>query len=109
DICEKSIQLNWTHYEGWVGSEEIDRYEIITKIGNSNFEVITQLNPNITTYKHENLIYDVNYCYYIRAVSSSGVFSYSNENCRLVEKPAQADFHYLSTASHLITNGILVE
>ncbi len=102
DICNQTINLNWSHYMGWT----VESYEVIVSIGGSPYEVIATLDANTLTYSHENLIYDVNYCYYIRAVSVDDSISYSNKNCRVVVKPSQAGFHYLASASHTLTDEI---
>ncbi|MEX1000866.1 MAG: gliding motility-associated C-terminal domain-containing protein [Crocinitomicaceae bacterium] len=106
DICEKNITLNWTPYMGW--TEGIDRYEIIASVGGSNYDVIDFVDGDVTTYTHESLAYDLNNCYYIRAVSNNDSISYSNRDCRLVERPSQANFHYIATATHTLSNEIEV-
>lgn len=106
EICDRNVALTWTPYAGWV--EGIERYDIIVKIGNSTYDVIASVDGDITEYTHEDLIYDLNYCYYVRAVSNSNKISYSNKNCRYIERPSQADFHYLATATHNLSNEIEV-
>ncbi|UKN01808.1 gliding motility-associated C-terminal domain-containing protein [Paracrocinitomix mangrovi] len=106
DVCEKSVTLNWTPYEGWdVG---VNRYDIIVKAGNSTFDIVATVDGNVTSWTHENLGYDLNYCYYVRAVSNDDTISYSNLNCRFISKPSQASFHYLAAASHTLGGDIEV-
>lgn len=106
EICDQEVTLNWTPYVGWV--DGIKRYEVIVSVGGSPFDVIANVNANLNTFTHSNLTYDLNYCYYIRAVSNNDSISYSNRNCRLVERPSQAAFHYIATASHTLSNDIEV-
>lgn len=106
EVCERSVSLIWSDYLGW--TEGVNRYEVIASIGGSTYDVIATLAPEVHEYVHEDLIYDVNYCYYIRAVSNNDSISYSNRNCRFMERPSLADFHYLATASHNLMNEIEV-
>jgi hypothetical protein len=105
DICTKNVTLNWSPYLGF----DVDSYEVIVKIGNSSYEVIETLGSSANYYVHTNLIQGVTYYYYIRAVSANGVKVYSNQNTRLIIRPTAATYHYLSTASHLLSNEIEIE
>lgn len=106
EVCDKNVSLTWTPYLGW--TEGVRQYEIIASVGGSSFDVIATVDSNVYSYTHESLIYDINYCYYIRAVSNNDSISYSNRNCRFIERPSQANFHYLATASHTLMNEIEV-
>lgn len=106
DLCEKSINLQWTPYEGW--EEEVEKYEVLVSIGGSPYEVISTITSANLKFKHTNVIYDVNYCYYVRAVSVVDTISLSNKVCRLAERPSQPAFHYLATATHTLGDEIEV-
>lgn len=106
DICDKSVMLTWTAYEGW--AEGVDHYDIIVSVGGSTFDVIGTVDSNIFTFTHSNLSYDLNYCYYIRAVGNNDSISYSNRDCRFMDRPSEANWHYLATASHNLGNEIEV-
>lgn len=106
NICDRSVQLSWTPYEGW--TEGIQEYQIIASAGGSNFDIVASVDGSTLSYLHENLTYDKDYCYYIRAISNNGTISYSNRDCRFVERPSQAAYHYLATASHTLGNEIEV-
>lgn len=106
DICDKSIELDWSDYVGW--PEGIKNYEVIVSIGGSTFEVIETLDGSATSYTHTNLIYDVEYQYFIRAISQDDSISYSNRLIQYTEKPSAASYHYLATASHNLSDGIEV-
>lgn len=104
DICDKSVYLNWSHYQGWV--EGVKHYEVIVSIAGSPFEVIATVASSENSFQHTSLYYDANYCYYIRAVSNNDSISYSNRNCRFTDRPSEAAFHYLAAASHNLFNEI---
>lgn len=106
DLCDKSVSLAWTPYTGWI--DEVEKYEVLVSIGGSPYEVIATIESANLTYTHKNLIYDVNYCYYVRGVSVNDTISLSNKVCRVAERPSQPAFHYLATASHQLTNDIEV-
>ncbi len=105
DICSKIVVLNWEHYEGF----ERENYEVIAKAGNSSYDVIATLGPDATSYSHTNLLEDETYYYYIRVISENGVKSYSNLSQRYVLRPTPPAYHYLSTATHLLTDEIELE
>lgn len=108
DLCNRSMQLSWSPYLGWT-ADQIDRYEVLTSIGGSPYEVIgTVAAVNELTFEHIDLIYDVNYCYYVRAVSVDDSISNSNRSCGEAVRPSQPSFHYLATASHQLSNEIEV-
>jgi len=105
DICSKSVVLNWTHYEGF----ERESYEVIAKVGNSSYDVIATLGPDATSYSHTNLLESETYYYYVRVKSEDGVKAYSNLSERFILEPTPPAFHYLSTASHHLSEEVEVE
>ncbi|MBD3637158.1 MAG: gliding motility-associated C-terminal domain-containing protein [Crocinitomicaceae bacterium] len=104
NICDRDITLNWTPYEGW----PVDHYDIIVSVGASPYDVIATVDGNASSWVHTNLMYDVNYCYYVRAVGENDSISYSNRDCRVIDRPSEANFHYLATASYNLSNEIEV-
>ena len=106
DICEREVSLNWTPYEGW--TDGVDRYEIIVSVSGSSFDVIATVGGNATSFTHTNVTYDFTYNYFVRAVGANDSISYSNGVIRFVQRPSQANFHYLATASHNLMNEIEV-
>ena len=106
DICERNVALDWTAYAGWTGG--VDHYDIIVSVAGTSYDIVETVDGNITSWVHEDLTYDLNYCYYIRAVSTDDSVSYSNQNCRLIARPSAANFHYIATATHTLTNDIEV-
>ncbi len=107
-ICDKSNRITWTPYEGWI--DGISKYEILTSVGGSPFEVIGTVTSAAFSYLHTGLYYDATYTYFVRAVSyTGGYLSYSNRLTQYTTKPSQPAFHYLSTASHTLGNEIEVK
>ena len=106
DLCAKAINLNWTAYEGW--TDDVEKYEILTSIGGSPYEVIGTVTSAALVYSHTGVIYDVNYCYFIRAVTVNDTISLSNKVCQVAERPSQPAFHYLTTATHQLGDNIEV-
>ena len=98
DLCDRSIDLSWTPYVGW--SDEIAKYEVLVSIGGSPYEVIGTITSADLTYNHSDVLYDVSYCYYVRAVTVNDTISISNRVCRVASPPSQPNFHYLATATH---------
>ena len=106
DICAKDITLNWTAYNGW--TDGVDHYDVIVSIGGSPFDVIATVDGNTFQYNHTNQNYDLNYCYYIRAVGVNDSISYSNRFCQFTDRPSEANWHYLASASYNLGNEVEV-
>jgi len=106
NLCDQSISLSWTPYAGWL--EEVLKYEVLVSIAGLPYEVIGTITSADLSFVHKNVIYDVNYCYYVRATSTLDTISLSNKVCQVADRPSQPEFHYLATASHLLTNEIEV-
>jgi len=109
NLCELTVRLNWTAYGGWDNDVNIDRYDIIMKKGNNNPTIIKTVSPSQTSFLYNNLAPNENYSFYIRAVSSNGLQSYSNESYFATTSPSTPEFHYLSMASHLLSEEIELE
>lgn len=105
DICSREVELKWEHYAGL----ERKNYEVIAKAGNSSYDVIATLGPDATSYSHTNLLEGETYYYYIRVISEDGVRAYSNLSDRYILRPTPPDFHYISTATHYLSDAIEVE
>jgi hypothetical protein len=107
-ICDQSNLITWTPYLGW--TDGIDHYEVLASVGGSPFEVIGTVASAAYSYLHTGLYYDATYTYFVRAVSfTGGYLSYSNRLTQFTERPSQPAFHYLSSASHTLSNEIEVK
>lgn len=104
NLCDRMISLDWTPYVGW--TDEIEKYEVLVSIGGSPYEVIETVTSADLQFDHTEVLYDVNYCYYIRAVTVNDTISISNRVCRIAAPPSQPNYHYLATATHELSDDI---
>ena len=109
DLCNLNMTIDWTSYNGWNSNVILSHYEILVKINNGTYQVIDNIGSDKTRYKYNNLELSKTYCFYVRAVSNTGIISYSNEICRVITPPANPSYHYLSMASHLLSQDIELE
>ncbi len=101
NICDLEMSFKWTSYEGWSGDVSLDHYDVLMKKGGEPFQILAELEPNKVGYSFNGLEINETYCFFIRAVSSDGVFSYSNKITKTILPPANTKFHYLVHASHV--------
>ena len=106
DLCGKTISLNWSAYIGWI--DEVEKYEVLASADGGAYEVIATIESAALSYDHTNLNYDSEYCYRVRAVTVNDTISFSNRVCQIAERPSQPAFHYLTTATHQLGDGIEV-
>lgn len=109
DICAQTLKLDWTSYEGWIGNESVQKYEVLLKKGAGKYTVIADLSPDKSGFNYEGLIANEKYCFIVKATSNLGKISFSNQVCNIIVPPANPQFHYLSKASHLIGNQLEIE
>jgi len=97
-ICNNFINLNWTHYTGWMDGPE--EYLIYYSSGGGNPELIGTVPGNQNSFAHEfeNIVSGTHY-YYVEAVSPEGYRSISNLRSTLVTYPTPPLYNYLSSAS----------
>lgn len=93
NICERTIDLSWTGYEGW--SSDI-QYEIFYRIDEGIWQSNGTTNDLVQTISVEE---GKTYCFAIKAIRNDGVFAFSNISCRFVSSPGAPDFNYLSVAT----------
>lgn len=89
DKCAESILLDWNPYEGWT---TVDYYNIYYKVQNSTYQFLATVSGNQSSYLHENLLSDLQYCYYVDAVSADGWVSHSNQTCVVTKIPVAPAF-----------------
>lgn len=99
-ICTDEVILTWTPYIGWANDVT---YEVYGQIENQSWQLLESTNS--TNYS-ASVIGLENYCFFIKAVSSSGIFSFSNKICLTIVAPSEPDFHYLKVAT---VNGNQIE
>ena len=93
DICTKTVNVSWTGYIGW---DNLDHYEVIGKWEGQNW---TLLGSTSSTSLTVNVEEGKSYCFTIRAVSTTGVESFSNISCIFVSTPSPPAFNYLQVAT----------
>ena len=95
DICSKSALLKWNNIQLPLGTIQ---YHIYASINASSFTLIDSTSNN--QYTHANLIYNSNYCYYIRAVNKTRtITTSSNRTCFNAHGAFTANFIYTRFAS----------
>jgi len=109
DICALTLKLDWTPYDGWSGDESVQQYEILLKISNGEYAAIANLGADKSGFNYNGLIANETYCFIVKATSNLGKVSFSNQVCNIIVPPANPQFHYLSTASHLIGDQLEIE
>jgi gliding motility-associated-like protein len=92
-ICSYEVDLSWTPYFGW---NNLDRYEVYGRIAGEEWQLMgTTSSTTITV----DVIALKDYCFFIKAISSNGSFSFSNRSCLTVIAPSEPDYHYLKVAT----------
>jgi gliding motility-associated-like protein len=93
DICAYEVALSWTPYVGW---SNIDSYEIWGQIVGQNWVLFgTTTNTSFTA----DVIGLEDYCFFIKAINSSGNYAFSNRTCLTIVAPTDPSYHYLQVAT----------
>jgi gliding motility-associated-like protein len=96
-VCAKTTTLRWNKYINWQSG--VDKYEILRKTGTGAYNIIGTT-TNDTTFIDDDLVYNQNYCYIIRAISGNlQDSSISNITCRFSNQPPVPNYTYLSNVS----------
>ena len=99
-ICNNEVNLTWSPYIGW---NSVGNYEIWGKIVGESWTLFgTTTNTTFTA----SVIGLEDYCFFIKAVSPSGNYSFSTRSFISIIAPTQPVFHYLKVAT---VNGNQVE
>lgn len=94
DICNRTVKLNWTGYEGWTS---VDHYEIYSK-NNLGTWVLEGQTTGLTY--TVDVIDALNYEFVVQAYSSNGnAISFSNKASIFISAPNQPAFNYLQVAT----------
>ena len=66
DVCNIQNNISWNTYQGW----NVENYELYTKnSNNNNYSLLTTFSGNDSSYIHQNVLPNVTYTYYIKAIS----------------------------------------
>ncbi|KAB2817879.1 T9SS type B sorting domain-containing protein [Phaeocystidibacter marisrubri] len=101
--CDGIMELKWNQYEGWPGGAA--EYEILADVtpagGTQQTGVLIGTNvATDTTFIHTNLQSGAQYCYYIRAVDTTGMdTSYSSQYCINSSIVIQSKVQYMARAT----------
>ncbi len=77
DLCKKQNKLQWTACRNY--KTGVKAYKIYYTHAKNEPEVfMTELSPSDTSFVHENIKAQQKYLYHIKAVSNSGIISFSN-------------------------------
>lgn len=109
DKCAKSVRLNWNKYEGWDDESGVLAYELFVGINGGTPIFYSSLLETKSSLTYPNLENDTTYCFYIKAISNSGLASFSNEICFIAIPLVNTNFHYLTMASYESNNTIDIE
>ena len=100
--CDGSVDLNWNEYINWSG---VSVYEVLQQLNNGVFSVVQTVPGNSVNTNVAELLPGAQYCFAIRAVSSSGqATSTSNTVCFVADVQDLPDFAYLRKAT-VLQNG----
>lgn len=89
DRCSASILLDWNPYTGW---DSISSYKIYCRTQSSNYQYLGEVSGNESSFTHSNLQTNVQYCYYVEAISSDGLISHSNQTCVVTKLPVEPQY-----------------
>jgi gliding motility-associated-like protein len=93
NICTDEVVLNWNAYSAWNGTTS---YEIWSSLNGQSYQLVgTTTNTTFTA----DVIGLQDYCFFIKAVSSTGISSFSSRTCLTIIAPTQPAFHYLKVAT----------
>jgi gliding motility-associated-like protein len=94
--CTNKVELFWTPYFGF----PIDRYNVFYSLNGGPNTYLATVNGNTNTYIHSNLQAGGQYCYFIRAYSTTGnASSSSNVICFTANVLQPVDFVYMNYAT----------
>lgn len=103
--CEGYSRVSWNQYEGF-GKEAIAGYRLYVQTTDPSgtttpFRLLYAASPEDTSYLQTNLRNAYQYCYYVKAVDTSGAYtSTSNYVCVDAEVPRKSKILYLAQATY---------
>jgi gliding motility-associated-like protein len=97
DICAKAITLDWTDYINW--PDQVDHYELYVSVDGTPATLLATFPTNVLSYEHTDLDTYSNYCYVVKAVSTTGKTALSNKECIVVVQPAAPNYLYTQAVS----------
>jgi hypothetical protein len=92
--CTNEARMNWFPYIGFGAT--LTGYQVWVSRNGSPFTLAANVNAVDTNYVYDQLSSGDNYCFYVRAVSSTGASSSSNYICFAANTINLSDFTYLN-------------
>jgi hypothetical protein len=103
DICDDMITVSWNPYNNMVNG--LGGYEIWVSENGLPSTLIATPGPADVSFVHLGLTDGTEYCYTLKALDATGtITSTSCEKCMIADKPSQAQFVYVKTATVLPNN-----
>jgi gliding motility-associated-like protein len=81
DTCRKKIDVTWNSYPSI--PEAVTGYSVLLAVNGGSFNVISEVGPDITSFRLDDYVIDAEYCFVIRANLANSAFSTSNKTCIL--------------------------
>lgn len=97
NVCELSVELNWNEYINWTNG--VQQYEIYYTTDNVNWSLMAAVNNTTTNFYYDQMIQELNYRIFIKAIESNGAFSFSNVVELYTRQPPVPQFSYLSSVN----------
>jgi len=108
DVCMGKISLSWNSYTNM--NPPLQGYRVLLSVNGNNYTSIADLNSTTLTYNIDNLVDSTNYCVFIQAYSQNDkITSSSCKVCYFFTKPPNPSTIYLSSATVLSNNQILIK
>ena len=109
DICDDKITITWNQYHNMPSG--IAQYDVYVSENGGPEKLLNSNTATDTSYIHTGLTNGSTYCYTIRARDNSGTRSSSSCTvCQVANKPNQAKFVYIRTATVLPeNNGVMLK
>ena len=106
--CDKTISLDWTHYEGW--GSALSGYEVaVGPTPTSTLSTVSTVASNLSAYFHTMAIGETEACFQIRAKNTDGsTVSESNIVCVTLTSSDGPDFMYMTNVSVTAANEVTV-
>jgi gliding motility-associated-like protein len=110
DPCDGYARIRWNQYRTWTGTQVLSYNlfaDITDALGNTISGVLLKGGNTDTVFNHYGIINGYNYCYYVRAVDTTGTrTSTSNKVCNSSAVVQGSKVLYLGRASVNSQNGI---
>lgn len=98
DVCKEEVTLDWNPYIN--ANPPLDGYQILYRLNGDPFVTLGEVDPNTTTFTHEQVLPGEDYTYAVRA-KFGGITSTSCQKIITTASYAKPSYVYLANASVL--------